>query len=251
MPPNANIVIAAAALIGSLALCCNTVARADPADKVLLPTVVQGEVEFELLGGFQHWPSHDSDRERQFVGEIGYGLTPWWKSEIGVGTTRFPSASYHLDEIEWENIFALTEPGEYWLDLGLLAELARDYGAGRNAVKLGPMLQKELGPVQVNLNVFFARELGTDAQPGAAISYQWQLKWRGDPRFEPGFQGFGTLGRTNDFGQQTENRIGPAFFGQIVTSPRHKLKYDAAVLFGVTNNTANATVRFQLEYEMN
>jgi hypothetical protein len=229
----------------------DSLAYADPAEKVFMPTVVEGELEFELLGGFQRWPNHDDDRERQFVGEVGYGLTSWWKTEIGVGTTRVPNESYRLDEIEWENIFALTEPGQYWLDCSLFAELARDYGAGLNAITIGPLFQKEFGRLQTNLNVLFERQLGAAAEPGAAIDYQWQLKWRGDPRFEPGVQGFGTFGRTNDFGHQTENRIGPAFFGQVLTSPRHKLKYDAAVLFGLNNNTPTTTVRFQIEYEMN
>lgn len=243
--------VATFALIVSVALCCSSVARGDPADKVILPSVVQGELEFELLGGYQQWPNHDGDRERQFIGEVGYGLASWWKSELGAGTTRFPSASYHLDELEWENIFALTEPGEYWLDLSLLAELERDYGAGVNLIKVGPLLQNEFGPVQTNLNLFVTRELGNSAAPGAEIDYQWQAKWRGDPGFEPGAQGFGTIGRTNDFGHQAESRVGPAFFGQIATGPRHKLKYDAAVLFGLNHNTADTMVRFQIEYEMN
>jgi len=85
--------------------------KADPAAKMHLPSVVQGEVEFELLGGYQWWRVSEDDRERQFIGEIGYGVTSWWKTELGIGTTRLPNASYKLDEIEWENIFALTEPG--------------------------------------------------------------------------------------------------------------------------------------------
>lgn len=229
----------------------NSSAHADPAAKVALPTVVEGELELELLGGFQRWPNHDAGRERQFIGEVGYGLTSWWKTELGVGTTRVPNASYRLDELEWENILALTEPGQHWLDFSLFAELARDYGAGLNAIKIGPLFQKEFGQLQTNFNVLLERQLGARAEPGASINYQWQLKWRGDPHFEPGIQGFGTFGRTNDFRHQTEDRIGPAFFGQVVTSPRHKLKYDAAVLFGLNNNTPTTTVRFQIEYEMN
>ena len=248
---NKTVAWIAYSIVVALPLFYHPIVHADPAAKVLLPTVVRGELEFELLGGFQRWPNHDGDRERQFIGEIGYGLTDRWKSELGVGTTRFPNESYRLDEIEWENIFALTEPGQYWLDLGLFAEFASDYGSGLNAIKIGPMFQTQVGPVQSNLNILFERQLGAEAEPGAAIDYQWQLKWRGNPHFEPGLQGFGTLGRTNNFGHQTENRIGPAFFGQVVTSPRHKIKYDAAVLFGLTNNTASTTVRFQIEYEMN
>lgn len=226
------------------------VVSADPAAKVHLPTVVQGELEFELLGGYQWWSGNDDDRERQFIGEIGYGVTPWWKTEFGVGTTRVPAESYRLDEIEWENTFVLTDPGRYWLDLGLFAELAYDYPARHTAIALGPMFQKELGAFQGNLNVLFERELGREAEPGASVNYEWQVKWRGNPRFEPGVQGFGTLGRTNDFGHQPQSNIGPALFGQILTGGRGKLKYDAAVLFGLNNHTPDTTVRFQIEYEI-
>ena len=233
------------------ALLQTSTASADPAEKVFEPTVVQGEFELELLGGYQWWRNNDESRLRQFVGEVGYGVTSWWKTELGVGTTRLPNESYHLDELEWENIFALTEPGQYWVDLGLFAELARDYAEGRNEITIGPMFQKEFGAVQANVNVFFARELGAGAEPGAEVSYQYQLKWRGDSRFEPGLQGFGTMGRTNDFGHQTESNIGPAFFGQIPTGGRSKLKYNAAVLFGLNHNTPDTTLRFQIEWETN
>jgi hypothetical protein len=225
-------------------------AFADPADKVYLPTVVQGEVEFELRGGYQKWRNSDADHERQLVADFGYGFTPWWKSELAVGVTRFPGDSTHLDEIEWENIFALTEPGQYWADLGLFAEFSRDHPEHRNLITIGPMLQKEFGAVQANANILFERQLGAGAEPGAEIGYAWQVKWRGNPSFEPGIQGFGTFGRTNDFSHGTDHRIGPAFFSQAQVGSRNKLKFDAAVLFGLNGNSADTTVRFNLEYEL-
>jgi hypothetical protein len=227
-----------------------SVVRADPAAKVHLPAVVQGELEFELLGGYQWWRDNEDNHERQFVGAIAYGVTPWWKTELEVGTTRVPSESFKLDEVEWENIFALTEPGRYWLDVGLFTELAYDHPEHRNAIALGPMFQKEIDAFQGNFNVIFERELGSGAEPGAAVKYEWQVKWRGNPRFEPGLQGIGTLGRTNDFGHQMQANIGPAFFGQIPTGGRSKLKYDAAILFGLNKNTPDTTIRFELEYEL-
>jgi hypothetical protein len=225
-------------------------AQANPADKVYLPTVVQGEWELELRGGLQKWHDHDDDRERQFVLDVGYALTSWWKSELAVGVMRLPGTSTRRDELEWENIFALTEPGENWLDVGLFAELARDYAEGRNVVAIGPMFQKEFGQLQANANLLFERQLGTHAEPGAEIDYAWQLKWRGNPRFEPGVQGFGTIGRTNDFVRETEQKIGPAFFSQVVLGARHKIKFDAAILFGLNRNTPDTTIRFNLEYEI-
>jgi hypothetical protein len=243
-----GLIVWAAAVTLSLSA---SIAAADPAEKVFVPTVVQGELEFELLGGYQWWHDNEENRLRQVEGEIGYGFTSRWKSELGIGTTRLPNESYKLDEIEWENVFALTEPGQYWLDLGMFATFVHDYAKGRNTVKLGPMFQKEFDALQANFNLFFERQLGAGADPGAEVSYQWQLKWRGNPHFEPGVQGFGTLGRTNDFGHQTEAKIGPAFFGQILTGARSKLKYDAALLFGLNKNTPDTTLRFQIEYEIN
>jgi hypothetical protein len=238
--------IAAVALLATHPLAV----QADPAAKVHLPDVVQGELELELFGGYQWWPGADDDRERQFVGEIEYGFTPWWRSGLGVGTTRLRGQSYRLDEIEFENTFLVTEPGRYWLDLGLFAELAYDYPVRRGAIAIGPMFQKEIGALQSNLNVTFERELGHGGEPGAEINYEWQVKWRGNARFEPGLQSIGSLGRTHDFGHRTEANLGPAFFGQIYTGPRNKLKYDAAVLFGLNRNTPDTTVRFQIEYEL-
>ena len=240
--------LTAPALVAS-ALLFSPVAQADPASKVHTLEIEEGEVALELRGGQQWWRNNDEDRKRQLVGGIEYGVTSWWMTELEVGTTRLPNESYKLDEIEWENIFALTERGRYWLDLGLFTELARDHAEGRNAIEIGPMFQKEIDNFQGNLNIIFERQLGSRAEPGAEIGYEWQAKWRLNPRFEPGLQGFGTLGRTNDFGHTMEARIGPAFFGQIPAG-QGKLKYDAAVLFGLNKNTPDTTVRFQLELEL-
>jgi len=237
-------------LIGSTFICHFPDANADPASRVDMPTVVQGELELELNGGYQKWKNNDDDKERQLVFDVGYGFTSWWKSEFAVGYTRVPGESAKLDELEWENIFTLTEPGRYWVDLSLFAELARDHANGRNVLEVGPMFQHEFGAIQSNLNLLLERELGSAAEPGAELIYAWQVKWRGNSRFEPGVQGFGSLGRTNDFGHVTEHKIGPAFFGQVPLGGRNKLRYDGAVLFGLNNNTPDTTVRFTLEYEM-
>lgn len=215
-----------------------------------MPSVVQGEGELELAGGWQRWPGNADNGERQLIYELGYGLTPWWGSELAVGSTRLPGESTHLDEIEWENIFALTEPGEYWLDLGLFAEFERDYGEHGSALTIGPMLQKEWGAVQANLNLLVQRGLGELAAQGTELNYAWQVKWRGNPRFEPGVQGFGTVAASGEAGHPTEHKIGPAFFSQAVVDRRNKVKFDAAILFGVNGHSPDTTVRFNLEYEI-
>ena len=228
----------------------SSVHAADPAAHVYQPSVVQGEVEFELNGGYQQSPGNSDNGERQLIYEAGYGLTSWWKSELGIGSTRLPGESTHLDELEWENIFALTEPGEYWLDLGLFAELEHDYGEHGNAVTIGAMLQKEFGAAQANVNLLFSRGLGALASQGTEFDYDWQVKWRGNPLFEPGIQGFGTLGSTGDAGHPFAHKLGPALFSQTLVGGRNKLKFDTALLFGLNRNSPNTTLRFTLEFEI-
>jgi hypothetical protein len=49
----------------------SSVHAADPAAHVYLPSVVQGEVEFELNGGYQQWPGNSDNGERQLIYEAG------------------------------------------------------------------------------------------------------------------------------------------------------------------------------------
>lgn len=240
--------IAAAFLCAGLVVICSD-AGADPASKVYTPAVVRGEWELELGGGYQQRRDHDGDRERQTVVDVGYGVTPWWKSEIATAYTALPGGGWHHDETEWENIFTLAEPGENWVDVGVFAEYARDHATHRNVLEFGLLLQKDIGRVQANLNVLFVRELGSSGETGAGVEYAAQLKWRGNSYFEPGVQALGGLGRTNRIGTDADHRVGPAFFGQTSLADRQKLKYDAAVLFGLNGNAADTTFRFTLEYE--
>ena len=76
-------------------------AQADPADKVYLPTVEQGEWELELRGGWQQWRNHDDDRERQVIVDVGYGFTSWWKTELAVGITQLRGTSRPWRWIDW------------------------------------------------------------------------------------------------------------------------------------------------------
>ncbi|HET8585519.1 MAG TPA: hypothetical protein VFM89_07250, partial [Casimicrobiaceae bacterium] len=73
--------------------------------------------------------------------------------------------------------------------------------------------------------------------------------WR--PAFDFGAQGFGDVGTWNDWEPTREQPhiAGPAIFGRAALGGRQVLKYDAALLFKLTNAAPSATVRAQLEYE--
>ena len=167
---------------------------------------------------------------------------------MSVSYSSAPGQGGRIAEYKSENIFLLTEPGRYWLDVGMIVEVVRNRAEGLNEIEFGPLLQKQVGREQFNLNFELSRELVDGAK--TELGYAWQWKHRGNPKLEFGLQGFGDLGPTGALGRTHESKLGPAMFGTTRLASGRKVKYDGAVLVGVTNGAPDTTVRFQLEYEL-
>jgi len=228
------------------------VASAGPAESIYSPIVEYREWELELKGGVQDFGNRD-------VGEIaykftfGYGIAPRWHSEVEIEYPRAPGNAARVEEIELENIFQLTEHGEHWLDVGIFNEISHNRLEHKNFFAIGPMFQQESGRSQVNLNLLWTRQTsavqaGEEGDSRNELSYAAQWKWNAGPRFQPGVQAFGSLGDPAHARSQ-ELRFGPAFFGKANLADGKSLKYNAALLGGLTRETPNTTLRFQLEYE--
>jgi hypothetical protein len=237
------------ALAALAALVCSTLAHAGPDDYVAMPAVEYGEREIELRFGTA---SGVDDAPRASAASIafGYGVTPWWATEIYGKWHRNGSTSF--DAIEWENRFQLTEPGQYFVDLGLLIEIERprDRAEGYE-LRIGPLLQKDVGPVQTNFNVLLERHYRASEPEVTELGYQWQVKYRWREAFEFGAQGFGDVGKWNDWDsvKAQEHIAGPAIFGKLDLGGRQAIKYDAAVLFKLSDAASRQTLRAQIEYE--
>ncbi len=239
-------------LLRALLLLCaapaSTMAFAGAADTVYAPVVEKGETEFELRGGFRDF-SHAAN-ERAFVFDLGYGVSSRWFTEAVIEYASEGGEPGRLEALEWENVFVLTEQGKHWMDVGLLAEYEHSFASGPDTLKIGPLLQKEIGSTVTNLNFRFDREVGAGASHAVDLNYAWQVKWRGNEALEWGVQGFGKLGEVDHLGQGDSHIAGPAVFGATRLHGRNKLRYNAAVLAGLNHAAPDATVRFQLEYEM-
>ena len=225
-------------------------AHAGPASTIYSPIVDYREWELELKAGVQDW-GNDQEGERAAKLAVGYGLMPRWGVEVEAEYSQTPGNVAHVEEFEFENIFQLTEHGEHWLDAGIFAELEHNRLENENELKLGPMLQREWGRSQANLNVYFARRLDTpedEEDPRNEIEYQAQWKYNLHQNFQPGLQLFGSLGDPAHLHSQ-ELKIGPAFFGVANLGNGKSLRYNAALLGGLTRGTPDTTLRMQLEYE--
>jgi hypothetical protein len=231
----------------------STSAFAGTADYVYMPSVEYGEREIDFKYGSGTPPAAD----RQTVGSIGfgYGASEYWFTELYLKREIEGSLS-DVTIAEWENKFQLLETGKYPLDMGFITEIEVPVSAsGPWEAKVGPLFQTEFGKLQLNANALFERKFSSDGsglQYPTEFSYQWQVKYRLQPEFEFGAQGFGGMGEWDTWvGSKAEegHSVGPAVFGKVNMGNRQAIKYNAAWLIGTGATTPERTIRMQLEYE--
>lgn len=225
-------------------------AQAGPNEYVRTPIVSDGEREIDFKTGVQR----NRDGRSEAAHALGLGLTPLagWFSEVYVKYARPAGESQGFDAWEWENRFQLTETGRHAVDLGLLLEVERpkDRAEGYE-ITWGPMLQKEWGRVQGNMNLFWHKHVRAAEPSGTRLLYQAQLKYRQAEALEWGVQAMGSLGTWDaigDLGQQ-EGKLGPALFGKIRAGTHEAIRWNAAWLAGTTHASPSSTLRLQVEYE--
>lgn len=240
-----NLVAFAGVGIGVLA---TGATHAGPATSIHSPAVENGETEFELKNG---WRQFDGGREEHAsVFEVGRGVNDHWFTELELEQSFEDGGPNALESWEWENIFALTERGKYWLDVGLFAAYEHTFDPhDPNQLTIGPMFMKDIGPVTANVNLLFKHKLGSGASHQTELDYQWQVRWHGSESLEFGLQGLGEAGMLGHLGQEQSHIAGPALFGAHRIG-NGKIKWNAAVLAGLDRNAPNVTVRTQIEYEM-
>lgn len=231
-------------------------AQAGPADYVYTPTVEHGERELDFKLGSAR-DGADNRFQESSLG-FGYGAGERWFTEFYVKYQNGGGEDQHLDAIEFENKFQLTETGKYPVDVGFITEVERPHRKGEPAfeLRLGPLFQTEFGKLQLNGNLLFERQFrGGSEEPDVRhvteIGYQWQVKYRWQRGFEYGMQGFGEMGRWNHWDARDEqnHRFGPAVFGKLAVGNHQFITYNAAFLFAASPAAPDHTFRMQVEYE--
>jgi hypothetical protein len=224
----------------------------EPNDYVFLPGVAYGEREIDFKLGT--WKQSEEGRTSAASVGFGFGVTQRWFTEFYSIFQHTEDRGTHFDAWEWENKFQLTETGQYPIDAGFILEIEKPNDlAGGYQVLLGPLLQKEVGKVQLNANFLLTQIFGSHSSERSEYGYQWQVKYRWQPKFEFGFQGFGDVGSWNNWDAIDEpspqHRMGPAIFGKFALGGRQAIRYNAAFLFLKSNNAPSQNIRAQIEYE--
>ncbi len=232
-------------------LCLPQWVHAGASDYVITPAVEEGEREFDFKAGNAR--RRDGTNESKMSLGVGWGATSWWFTELYAIWHKEPGERRSFDAWEWENKFQLTPTGKYPLDVGFLLEIERpkDRTEGYE-LRWGPLLQTEIGgQVQANLNLLLEKHVRVAGGGKAELGYQWQMKYRWRPQLEWGVQGFGDVGPWDHWepSSQQPHIAGPAIFGRFKAGDRQVVKYNAGLLFGLTDGAPRRTARLQAEYE--
>ena len=237
--------------VAALALGLPTIALAGPSDYVIVPSVEYGEREIDFKYGTSKL-AEGAGRETAGSLGFGYGATQWWFTEAYVKYEKNPGERTKYDAFEWENKFQLTEHNQYFADFGIVAEVEvpRERAEGYELM-VGALVQGDAGPIRWNANLLFERVVRSDEPHVTEMGYQLQAKYSLSPSFEVGAQAFGEMGRWDHWvpASEQEHKAGPAIFGKVKLGGREAIRYNAALLYGLTHASPRNTFRVQAEYE--
>jgi hypothetical protein len=218
--------------------------------KVYSPHVVKGEFELEYRGGVDFDDNAKKDGKEKHKTAVGYGATDWWFTELYVA--RFEKANNNADleyeGLEWENRFQISEPGAWWVDLGLYVayEFAvEDEHSDKIESKL--LLEKEMNRFVHKANLILESEVGGDSEEALEGGVAWSTRYLLKEYFEPGVEWHGEFGAFEDDLSWDEQKhlLGPVIYGKI----GDHVKYDVGYLFGVSDAAPQGELKWVVELE--
>lgn len=181
-----------------------------------------------------------------------YAPTSYWNTEAYEVYHANPGGVLSASYVDLENRFQLTSPGEYWVDLGVVAEAEIAQQAGNpNGFAINPIFEKQVGYTLLTLNVPLEWQCGPNFTPGTDVSYAAKVQYLRNHFFSPAIEAFGepgVIGRLTPTPNQTAI-MGPAIYGSWFLSAKRTLNYSLAFLYGLTPASPRWTILPQIEFE--
>ena len=241
--------VMAALIISAVMLNSNT---AHASDKIYSPFVGYGEFELEYRGHVTDDNRATKDNNEKHKVEVVYGFTEYWSSGLIGVWEKTPGSSRDFEATAWENIFQLTEQGQYWLDIGLYLEyeLAKKSSAA-DKVEAKLLLEHSGGKFTNTANIILEREVGSNSSNATEFELFWRTKYRWKKAIEPAieiYSKFGEIGKSKGFDNQ-KHSIGPVMMGELAAGKNSKVKYEFGYLVGISDAAADGTWKWVVEWE--
>lgn len=234
-------------VVGVLALALQQAAQAETGYYLVTTYPVEGEKSLD----FKYWNAKPTGAPPRSSPELGFGYTvnSRWYTELSAVWFQLSPGPQRFAAWEWQNDFMLTQ-GQYDVDVALHTNVTRNDDTARGVgFEIGPVMQTEIGRTQLNLNLLLQRDYRVATHEDVELAYQWQIRQRWMRGFQFGLQGFGEVGKWNDWlaRDKQSHRLGPAVFGTLDVGPKQEVRYDAAYLIGKNSarNARSLTLRLQ------
>lgn len=223
-----------------LLLSCNAMADGRVVDKVYHPYVQPLEREFEYRYLYQ-WQANHPDNNAM-AQQFGYGFSVAGNMAISVNilAERIMPEDYRIAGYEAELRWMLTEQGQYSWDWGLLFELERQKQTDSNEFTTGLLVEKEFEHTSFTVNALLVYEWGNTIPAEWESEFRLQYRYRYLPALQPSVE---------IYSGENYKGAGPGFMGVYKFSPTRQLKWEAAMVFALDNDTIDRTFRFALKYE--
>lgn len=246
-----------AAIAGAAFLALGCAAQSSVADEIYTPNTEYREFSIEYNGSHAFDRSADKNGAQDNEFSLEIGITPRLTLEASAISSKDPGGSTQLAAREVEGRYQFFEPGEQWLDAGLL--VAYDFAAQQgtpDSLEVKLLLQKDIGLFTSTANIGFSQNVGkySEHTGGPDYVFLWNTRYRYSAAFQPGIELQSDLGQSHQLGSfnQQQHYIGPAVYGKLFgpLPQGQALKYQVAYLFGASDAANRGVFRALLEYEM-
>jgi len=221
--------------------------------KVYSPIVEKGEMGLEILGNTTVDNNNTKDGFQYHELEYEYGVTDWWATSITASLIKPSQESLKYNILGWENTLQFFEQGKYWLDPGVHFELEFDDENDKPKVfEMRLLFEKTSENYQHTANLNFEQQFGSKADESTELEYIWRSRFVVTEEFAIGFEAYGAMGEIKDFSpmENQEHIIGPAIYNEFKIG-NIEIESHLVWMFGLTEDSADNTFRWQIEFPFN
>lgn len=213
------------------------------------PEVEKGQVKVESVHIFQNGFNGGmaGDTREVHSGSYTKGITDIWQVKGFLAFDRLDHGGYEAVAAVVENTFAILDAkksgglGLAWFTGIAVSLVDRE----TNALVYGPILRLGAGPTSLVLNPFLETTFGQHAE-GTALLYAWQLKHEARKGLYLGVESYGRYPGIGGADGAERHRIGPFAAFEFDVGEKRTLTFETGLLFGLTEETADTTVRAQV-----
>lgn len=223
-----------------LTLSFNTLADGRVVDKVYHPYVRALERDFEYRSLYQRQSRHPDNNT--LAQKLGYGFSVSERAALAfyLLAERVMPDDYTVASYEVELRYMLTEQGQYSWDWGLLFEYEHQQQTDSNEITSGLLMEKEFEHTSLTMNTLVVYEWGARIENELETEFRLQYRYRFLPALQPSIE---------IYAGENYKGAGPGFMGVHKFSPTRQLKWEAAMVFALDNDTIDRTLRFAISYQ--